>query len=76
MRKRRHRARLRRVDGIVALLDNVLNREGLQTKATERWKAEMPTEAEMRPKDKYTLFDPHSKSYRKSIHSKSTHMAL
>lgn len=36
----------------------------------ERWKKEMPTEAEMLPKDKYTIFDRKEKRYRKGIHSK------
>ena len=30
----------------------------------------MPTEAEMLPKDKYTIFDRKEKRYRKGIHSK------
>jgi len=29
----------------------------------------MPTEAEMLPKDKYTMFDRKAKRYRKGIHS-------
>lgn len=29
----------------------------------------MPTEAEMLPKDKYTIFDRKAKKYRKGIHS-------
>ena len=39
------------------------------TKNLERWKEEMPTEEEMRPKDKYTMFDRKEKSYRKGVHS-------
>ena len=39
-------------------------------KLIERWKAEMPTEAEMLPRDKYTMFDRKEKKYRKGIHSK------
>ena len=39
------------------------------TKNLERWKAEMPTEAEMRPKDKYTFFDRKERGYRKGVHS-------
>ena len=39
-------------------------------KKVERWKEQMPTEAEMRPKDKYTVFDRKVKRYRKGIHSK------
>lgn len=38
-------------------------------KKVERWKIEMPTEAEMLPKDKYTVFDRKVKRYRKGIHS-------
>jgi hypothetical protein len=40
-------------------------------KKVERWKMEMPTEQEMLPKDKYTVFDRKVKRYRKGIHSKS-----
>ncbi len=29
----------------------------------------MPTEQEMRPKDKYTMFDRKEKNYRKGVHS-------
>ena len=39
-------------------------------KLIERWKAEMPTEAEMLPRDKYTIFDRKAKHYRKGVHSK------
>jgi hypothetical protein len=39
-------------------------------KKVERWKLEMPTEQEMLPKDKYTVFDRKVKRYRKGIHSK------
>lgn len=38
------------------------------TKLIERWKVEMPTEAEMLAKDKYTLFDKKAKGYRKGVH--------
>lgn len=38
------------------------------TKLIERWKAEMPTEAEMLARDKYTLFDRKHKGYRKGVH--------
>jgi hypothetical protein len=39
-------------------------------KKVVRWKAEMPTEGEMLPKDKYSVFDRKVKRYRKGIHSK------
>lgn len=67
--KRRHRLRLRAVDSVVATLDSALAKKGQTLEALERWKAEMPTEAEMLPKDKYTMFDRKVKRYRKGIHS-------
>jgi hypothetical protein len=67
--KARQRKRLRAVDTVVAVVDKALARQGITTKATERWKAEMPIEQEMLPKDKYTIFDRKEKKYRKAIHS-------
>lgn len=69
--KRRHRLRLRAVDNVVATLDMALAKKGQVLEALERWKAEMPSEAEMLPKDKYTMFDRNAKRYRKGIHSKN-----
>lgn len=68
--KARQRARLRHVDQVVAIVDNALQKQGLKMNSVERWKKEMPTEAEMLPKDKYTIFDRKEKRYRKGIHSK------
>ncbi|KAL9032939.1 MAG: hypothetical protein Q9214_007747 [Letrouitia sp. 1 TL-2023] len=67
--KARQRQRLRAVDNVVATLDNALRKQGSSLKELERWKTEMPTEDEMRPKDKYTVFDRKEKKYRKGIHS-------
>lgn len=67
--KRRHRERLRHVDGVVDTLDKALAKVGQVLPSVERWKAEMPREEEMRPKDKYTMFDRKVKKYRKGIHS-------
>lgn len=67
--KARQRFRLRAVDNVVATLDNALRKQGRTLKELERWKTEMPTEAEMRPKDKYTVFDRKERKYRKGIHS-------
>jgi len=67
--KRRQRHRLRAVDTVVATIDQALAKQGETLKILERWKAEMPTEAQMRPKDKYTIFDRKEKRYRKAIHS-------
>lgn len=49
------------------LLGAKAKREGTM-KNLERWKAEMPTEAEMLPRDKYTMFDRKAKGYRKGVH--------
>jgi hypothetical protein len=68
--KYRHRERLRHVDTVVSTLDTALRRMGQSMKKVERWKLEMPTEEEMLPKDKYTVFDRKVKRYRKGIHSK------
>lgn len=67
--KARQRERLRAVDAVVDTLDKALARQGETLKALETWKAEMPTEAEMLPRDKYTMFDRKEKKYRKGIHS-------
>ncbi|CRK28145.1 54S ribosomal protein L31 like [Verticillium longisporum] len=66
--KRRHRERLRAVDSVIATVDAALARHGATIAAVEQWKAEMPTEQEMLPKDKYTMFDRKEKRYRKGIH--------
>lgn len=49
------------------LLRDVVRETGT-TKLIERWKAEMPTEAEMLPRDKYSMFDKKVRGYRKGIH--------
>lgn len=71
--KRRHRLRLRAVDSVVATLDTALAKKGQTLEALERWKAEMPTEEEMLPRDKYTMFDRKAKRYRTGIHSTFCH---
>ena len=67
--KYRQRQRLKAVDAVVATLDKALLAKGMKAKAIEHWKDEMPTEAEMLPRDKYTMFSRYSKTYRKGIHS-------
>ncbi|KAL8858328.1 MAG: hypothetical protein Q9178_005191 [Gyalolechia marmorata] len=66
--KARQRKRLRAVDTVIAVVDNALRKQGNTLKEMERWKVEMPREEEMRPKDKYTVFDRKEKKYRKGIH--------
>lgn len=69
--KRRHRLRMRAVDSVVDTVNNALTKQGQTLPAVERWLTEMPREEEMRPKDKYTMFDRKAKRYRKSVHSMS-----
>jgi hypothetical protein len=69
--KYRHRKRLQRIDRLVDCVDNALKKQGMTVAAVEQWKAEMPTEAEMEPRDKYTIFSRNAKNYRKGGHSKS-----
>ena len=71
--KRRQRMRLRAVDSVVATVDAALAKQGQTLEALERWKAEMPTEPEMLPRDKYSMFDRKAKRYRKGIHSTCGH---
>jgi hypothetical protein len=59
----------------VSVVDKALSKQGVTTKAVERWKAEMPIEQEMVPKDKYTMFDRKEKKYRKGIHSECIHIS-
>ncbi|KAL1875912.1 hypothetical protein VTK73DRAFT_9767 [Phialemonium thermophilum] len=66
--KYRHRKRLQAVDNVVATVEAALARQGQTVKSLERWRSEMPTEEEMLPKDKYTMFDRKEKRYRKGIH--------
>ncbi len=69
--KARQRKRLRAVDAVIETVNNALAKNGLTAKAVERWKAKMPKEEEMLPKDKYTMFDRKEKRYRKGVHSRS-----
>lgn len=62
-RKANLRKRLRRVDDVIAAVAE----SGVQTRSLERAQA-LPTEAEMKPKDKYTVFDPKYRGWRKGIH--------
>ncbi|KAK6349449.1 hypothetical protein TWF696_005733 [Orbilia brochopaga] len=66
--KYRQRQRLQRIDRIVDTIESALAKRGMTSQAVEVWKAEMPTESEMPPRDKYTIFDKKHKGYRKGIH--------
>lgn len=62
---------MRAVDSVVDTVNNALAKQQQTLPAVERWLSEMPREEEMRPKDKYTMFDRNAKRYRKGVHSKS-----
>jgi len=49
------------------MLRDIVRNHGT-TKLLERWKVEMPTEADMLPRDKYTMFDRKVRGYRKGVH--------
>ncbi|KAG8531377.1 uncharacterized protein KY384_003006 [Bacidia gigantensis] len=69
-RKRRQRKRLKLVDRVVSTVASALQRNKItEPEQLQRWKAEMPTQEEMKPKDKYTIFDRKVKGYRKGVHS-------
>lgn len=64
-----HISGLRIIDTTISTIESSLAKAGYTSKPIVRWREEMPTEAEMVPKDKYTVFDRKEKTYRKSIRS-------
>lgn len=62
-RKANLRKRLQRVDSVIAAVAD----SGVQSRSLQRALA-LPTEQEMNPKDKYTVFDPKARGWRKGIH--------
>ncbi|KAG0147313.1 hypothetical protein CROQUDRAFT_43068 [Cronartium quercuum f. sp. fusiforme G11] len=62
-RKANVRKRLREVDSVI----QAVKESGVQCRALQK-ALELPTEAEMDPKDKYFVFSARSKGYRKGIH--------
>ncbi|KAJ3556645.1 hypothetical protein NM688_g1910 [Phlebia brevispora] len=62
-RKANARARLKKVDSVI----EAVQASGVQCKALTEALA-LPKEHEMPAKDKYTVYSPHEKGYRKGIH--------
>ncbi|EAU88158.1 60s ribosomal protein l31 [Coprinopsis cinerea okayama7 len=62
-RKANQRARLKKVDAVI----EAVRASGVKCAALER-ALELPKEHEMPAKDKYTVFSPSVKGYRKGIH--------
>lgn len=66
--KYRQRKRMQLVDSNVNNLFEGLKTFGQQTKRITNYMENVPKESEMLPKDKYTVFNKHSRGYRKSVH--------
>ncbi|KAF5331159.1 hypothetical protein D9619_005970 [Psilocybe cf. subviscida] len=62
-RKANARARLKKVDAVI----EAVRASGVKTASLAAC-LELPKEHEMHPRDKYTVFSPHAKGYRKGIH--------
>ncbi|VEU22638.1 DEKNAAC103707 [Brettanomyces naardenensis] len=66
--KFRQRKRMQRVDSNIENLFSGLQANGLKTHKIDQLKYQFPKEADMDPKDKYTVFNKHAKGYRKAAH--------
>ncbi|KAF9050688.1 mitochondrial ribosomal protein L31 [Hymenopellis radicata] len=62
-RKANARSRLKKVDAVI----EAIRTSGVQCHALDEALA-LPKEHEMHPRDKYTVFTPHARGYRKGIH--------
>ncbi|KAA1471257.1 60s ribosomal protein l31 [Dentipellis sp. KUC8613] len=62
-RKANVRDRLKKVDAVI----EAVRASGVECAALTK-ALELPKEHEMDPKDKYTVFSPHDRNYRKGIH--------
>lgn len=62
-RKANVRKRLKDVDSVI----QVLTETGVKCKGLEMAQ-QLPTEPEMTPREKYSVFTPNGKGYRKSLH--------
>lgn len=66
--KQRQRRRMQLVDANIENLFNGLKENELSAKKVTNLMNNFPRESEMLPKDKYTVFNKHSRGYRKSVH--------
>ncbi|GMM31188.1 mitochondrial 54S ribosomal protein YmL31 [Martiniozyma asiatica (nom. inval.)] len=66
--KYRHRKRMQQVDSNISALYEGLKSQQLKTHKTDQLMFEFPKESEMKAKDKYFVFNKHSKGYRKGAH--------
>lgn len=66
--KRRQRQRLQLVDSNIENLFIGLKENGFSAKKVTDLNDNFPKESEMASKDKYTVFNKHSRGYRKGVH--------
>lgn len=63
LRRARARARLNNVDDVI----EAVHESGVKCGALDL-ALQLPKQSEMHPRDKYTVFSPHSRNFRKSAH--------
>lgn len=66
--KRRQRHRMQMVDSNIEALFEGLKINNMSAKKIDDLKYNFPKENEMKSKDKYTVFNKHSRGYRKGAH--------
>ncbi|GMM45184.1 mitochondrial 54S ribosomal protein YmL31 [Pichia kluyveri] len=66
--KRRQRHRMQTVDENIRVLFEGLQENGMNSKKITNLQLNFPKENEMLPRDKYTVFNKHSRGYRKGAH--------
>jgi len=62
-RKANQRKRLKQVDAVI----ETVRQSGVECAALTK-ALDLPKEHEMPPRDKYTVFSPHARGYRKGVH--------
>lgn len=69
--KYRHRKRLQHVDKVIDTIFSGLKQDKVEASSFHNLAqqfAKFPKESEMKPADKYTVYNKYSKGYRKSVH--------
>ncbi|ODV92958.1 hypothetical protein CANCADRAFT_23278 [Tortispora caseinolytica NRRL Y-17796] len=68
MRKYRHRKRMETVDSNIEILKTSLESKGETFKRLDEFMQKVPKQKDMKPYDKYFVFNKTAKGYRKGIH--------
>ncbi|QPG73762.1 hypothetical protein FOA43_001076 [Brettanomyces nanus] len=66
--KYRQRKRMQQVDANIENLFQGLKANSMKTRKVNQLKYDFPKEKDMEAKDKYTVFNKHSRGYRKAAH--------